>query len=196
MTVRNLAIRLSVTEGGKVKAELRDIGESGEKSLKKIELAGKPASRSLLAINAAANDVKGSVSGLTNNLGPLGSALTAIGPAGIAVGAALAIVTLGLKAALQNAAEAEQSFNRLSAVLKATGNSSGLSGKQIAGFADEIEASTLGHRRAGAKCGGRAGNFSLGRGRYLHPHLDAGAGYVGGVWAGFKLLCHPARQSP
>ena len=29
MTVRNLAIRLSVTEGGKVKAELRDIGESG-----------------------------------------------------------------------------------------------------------------------------------------------------------------------
>lgn len=34
MTVRNLAIRLSVTEGSKVKAELRDIGESGEKSLK------------------------------------------------------------------------------------------------------------------------------------------------------------------
>jgi lambda family phage tail tape measure protein len=143
MTVRNLAIRLSVTEGGKVKAELRDIGESGEKSLKKIELAGKPASRSLLAINAAANDVKGSVAGLTNNLGPLGSALSAIGPTGLAVGAALAVVTLGLKAALQNAAEAEQSFNRLSAVLKATGNSSGLSGKQIAGFADEIEASTL-----------------------------------------------------
>jgi hypothetical protein len=58
MTERNLAIRLSVTDGGKVKAELREVGETGEKSLKKIELAGQPASKSLLALNAAANDVQ------------------------------------------------------------------------------------------------------------------------------------------
>jgi tetrahydromethanopterin S-methyltransferase subunit F len=96
MTERNLAIRLTVLDGGKVKAELREIGDSGEKSLKKIELAGKPASKSLLALNAAANDVKGSVTGLTGRLGPLGSALAAIGPAGLAIGAALAVVTLGL----------------------------------------------------------------------------------------------------
>ena len=143
MTERNLAIRLTVLDGGKVKAELREVGETGEKSLKKIELAGQPASKSLLALNAAANDVKGSVVGLTGNLGPLGSALGAIGPVGLAVGAALAIVTLGLKASIEHAAEAEQSYNRLQAILRATGNTSGLSGKQIAGFADEIEASTL-----------------------------------------------------
>ncbi|MGE3622532.1 MAG: phage tail tape measure C-terminal domain-containing protein [Bdellovibrionales bacterium] len=143
MTERNLAIRLTVLDGGKVKAELREVGETGEKSLKKIELAGQPASKSLLAFNVAANDVKGSVVGLTGNLGPLGSALGAIGPVGLAVGAALAIVTLGLKASIEHAAEAEQSYNRLQAVLRATGNTSGLSGKQIAGFADEIEASTL-----------------------------------------------------
>jgi len=143
MTERNLAIRLSVTDGGKVKAELREVGETGEKSLKKIELAGQPASKSLLALNAAANDVKGSVVGLTGRMGPLGSALGAIGPVGLAVGAALAVITLGLKASIEQAAEAEQSYNRLQAVLRATGNTSGLSGKQIAGFADEIEASTL-----------------------------------------------------
>ncbi len=143
MTERNLAIRLTVLDGGKVKAELREVGETGEKSLKKIELAGQPASKSLLALNAAANDVKGSVVGLTGNLGPLGSALGAIGPVGLAVGAALAVVTLGLKAAFEHAAEAEQSFNRLQAVLRATGNTTGLSGKQIAEFADQIEASTL-----------------------------------------------------
>ena len=143
MTERNLAIRLTVLDGGKVKAELREVGETGEKSLKKIELAGQPASKSLLALNAAANDVKGSVVGLTGRMGPLGSALGAIGPAGLAVGAALAVVTLGLKASIEQAAEAEQSYNRLQAVLRATGNTSGLSGKQIAGFADEIEASTL-----------------------------------------------------
>jgi hypothetical protein len=62
---------------------------------------------------------------------------------GLAVGAALAVVTLGLKAAFEHAAEAEQSFNRLQAVLRATGNTTGLSGKQIAAFADQIEASTL-----------------------------------------------------
>ncbi len=143
MAERNLAIRLTVLDGGKVKAELREVGETGEKSLKKIELAGQPASKSLLAMNAAANDVKGSVVGLTGNLGPLGSALGAIGPVGLAVGAALAVVTLGLKAAFEHAAEAEQSFNRLQAVLRATGNTTGLSGKQIAEFADQIEASTL-----------------------------------------------------
>lgn len=143
MTQRNLAIRLTVLDGGKVKAELREVGEAGEKSLKKIELAGQPASKSLLAMNAAANDVKGSVVGLTGNLGPFGSALGAIGPIGLAVGAALAVVTLGLKSALQHASEGEQSFNRLQAVLRATGNTTGLSGKQIAEFADKIESSTL-----------------------------------------------------
>jgi hypothetical protein len=45
MPERNLAIRLSVMDGGKVKAELKEIGESGEKSLKKIELAGNRWSR-------------------------------------------------------------------------------------------------------------------------------------------------------
>lgn len=59
MVERNLAIRLSVMDGGRVKAELKEIGESGEKSLKKIELAGQPASKALTALNAVANDVKG-----------------------------------------------------------------------------------------------------------------------------------------
>lgn len=143
MTERNLAIRLTVLDGGKVKAELREVGETGEKSLKKIELAGQPASKSLLALNAAANDVRGSVTGLAGRMGPLGAALTAIGPAGLAAGAALAVLSVGLVAALSHASEAEQSFNRLQAVLRATGNTTGLSGKQIVAFADEIESSTL-----------------------------------------------------
>lgn len=143
MTERNLAIRLTVLDGGKVKAELREIGESGEKSLKKIELAGKPTSKALLAINAAANDVKGSAMNVTGQLGPMGAALQAIGPYGLAAGAALGAVALGLMKGLEAAAEAEQSFTRLEAVLKATGNSAGLTAHEIAGTAEEIEKSTL-----------------------------------------------------
>ena len=37
MAERNLAIRLAVIDGGKVKAELTEVGEKGERSLKRIE---------------------------------------------------------------------------------------------------------------------------------------------------------------
>lgn len=143
MAERNLAIRLTVLDGGKVKAELREIGETGEKSLKRIELAGKPTSKALLAISAAANDVKGSALNMTGQLGPLGSALSAIGPYGLAAGVALSAVALGLLKGIEAAAEAEQSFMRLEAVLRATGNSSGLTANEIASTAEEIEKATL-----------------------------------------------------
>lgn len=143
MTERNLAIRLSVMDGGKVKAELKEIGESGEKSLKKIELAGQPASKSLLALNAAANDVKGMAVGLTSQIGPLGSAMAALGPAGLAAAAGLGAIAIVLKKSFDEAALAEQAQNRLQGVLKATGYASGLTGKEIAEMAEEMENSTL-----------------------------------------------------
>ncbi len=143
MTERNLAIRLSVMEGGKVKAELKEIGESGEKSLKKIELAGQPASKSLLALNAAANDVRGAAIGLTSQIGPLGSAMAALGPAGIAAGAGLGAMVVMLKKSFDEAALAEQAQNRLMGVLRATGYASGLTGKELAEMAEEMEHSTL-----------------------------------------------------
>ncbi|HAX90857.1 MAG TPA: hypothetical protein DCY07_01425, partial [Rhodospirillaceae bacterium] len=130
-------------DGGKVKAELKEIGESGEKSLQRIELAGKPASKSLIALNAAANDVKGAAIGLSSQMGPLGAGLAALGPAGIAAGAGLAIMALGIKRSFEEAALAEQAQNRLQGVLRATGYASGLTGIEIAEMAEEMEHSTL-----------------------------------------------------
>ncbi|MDX9688999.1 MAG: phage tail tape measure C-terminal domain-containing protein [Alphaproteobacteria bacterium] len=143
MAERNLSIRLAVMDGGKVKAELKEIGESGEKSLKKIELAGQPASKSLIALNAAANDMKGAAIGLSSQMGPLGAGLAALGPIGIAAGAALGALTLGLTASAKEAALAEQAQNRLQGVLRATGYASGLTGKDIAEMAEDMEHSTL-----------------------------------------------------
>jgi hypothetical protein len=37
MTTRNLSVRLAVVDGGKVKAELRDVGESGQRSVRRTE---------------------------------------------------------------------------------------------------------------------------------------------------------------
>lgn len=53
MAERNLALRLSVIDGAKLKAELSDIGEKGEKTLKRIEAAARPASEGLKLVDRA-----------------------------------------------------------------------------------------------------------------------------------------------
>ncbi len=143
MPQHNLAIRLSVMDGGKAKAELKEIGESGEKSLRQIELAGKKSSKGLLALNAAANDLNGMAAGLASEIGPLGSALSAVGPAGLAAAAGIGALALILKKSFDEAALAEQAQNRLQGVLRATGYASGLTGNDIAAMAEEMENSTL-----------------------------------------------------
>ncbi len=143
MTDRNLAIRLQVLDGGKVKAELTEIGDSGQKALQKIELAGTPASKALEALNAASSNVKGRFEEMTGSLGPLGSALAEIGPYGLAAGAAFALIGETLAKSLEEASQAEQSYNRLVAVLKATGDSSGLTASELVGLSKSLEATTL-----------------------------------------------------
>ncbi len=143
MTDRNLAIRLQVLDGGKVKAELTEIGDSGQKALQKIELAGSPASKALEALNAASSNVKGRFEEMTGSLGPLGSALAEIGPYGLAAGAAFALIGETLAKSLEEASQAEQSYNRLVAVLKATGDSSGLTANELVGLSKSLEATTL-----------------------------------------------------
>lgn len=140
---RNLSVRLAVIDGGKVRAELRDVGETGERALKRIEQSARPASKALQALDGAAGEVRGSLEATAGRLGPLGAALTRLGPAGLVAGAALGGIVFGLKASLEAAAEAEASYRRLEAVLKATGDASGLTAGQIANFAEEMEAATL-----------------------------------------------------
>ncbi|MBX6323494.1 MAG: phage tail length tape measure family protein, partial [Rhodospirillaceae bacterium] len=143
MAERNLSVRLAVIDGGKVKAELQDIGESGARSLKRIEDAARPASRALQALDGAAGDIRGSLEGLASRLGPLGTALIRLGPAGLAAGAAIGGLGLILMRSMQEAAEADRSYRRLEAVLRAAGFASGLTARQIADFAEQMEASTL-----------------------------------------------------
>ena len=143
MADRNLAIRLAVIDGGKVKAELRDVGDSGARALQRIEEASRPASRALQALDGVSAEVRGGLEEMANRAGPLGAGLMRLGPAGLAAAAAIGAVTLGLKGSLEEAAKADQSYRRLEAVLKATGHASGLTADEIASFADGIERSTL-----------------------------------------------------
>lgn len=69
------AVRLAVEGGGKVKAELVNVGESGERSLKKIDRAGDKASRGLANLTDRAK-------GLRVGMRALGGALAGVAAVG------------------------------------------------------------------------------------------------------------------
>ena len=143
MTDRSLAIRLAVIDGGKVKAELRDVGDSGARALQRIEEAARPASRALQALDSVSAEVRGGLEAMSGRLGAVGSGLARLGPIGLAAGAAIAGLGIVVSRSIEEAAKADQSYRRLEAVLKATGQASGLTADEIASFADGIERSTL-----------------------------------------------------
>ncbi len=114
MAERNLSIRLSVVDGGKVKAELSEIGEKGERSLKKIEAAAIPASGGLKLLSSAANDAKFQLEAATERLGMLGSVLGKLGPAGLIAGASIAALGVGMTALVLPVARVGDEFFKLS----------------------------------------------------------------------------------
>lgn len=114
MAERNLSIRLSVIDGGKVKAELSEIGEKGERSLKKIEAASTPASGGLKLLSSAANDAKFQLQAATERLGLLGSVLGKLGPAGLIAGASIAALGVGVTALVMPVARVGDEFFKLS----------------------------------------------------------------------------------
>ena len=114
MAERNLSIRLSVVDGGKVKAELSEIGEKGERSLKKIEAAATPASTGMKLLSSAANDAKFQLEAATERLGLLGSVLGKLGPAGLIAGASIAALGVGMTALVLPVARVGDEFFKLS----------------------------------------------------------------------------------
>lgn len=114
MAERNLSIRLSVVDGGKVKAELSEIGEKGERSLKKIEAAATPVSGGLKLLSSAANDAKFQLEAATDRLGLLGSVLGRLGPAGLLAGASIAALGVGITALVMPVARVGDEFFKLS----------------------------------------------------------------------------------
>jgi lambda family phage tail tape measure protein len=114
MAERNLSIRLSVVDGGKVKAELAEIGEKGERSLKKIEAASTPASSGLNLLSSAANDAKFQLQAATDRLGMLGSVLGKLGPAGLLAGGTIAALGVGITALVMPVARVGDEFFKLS----------------------------------------------------------------------------------
>ncbi len=142
MTSRVLDIRVKV-DAEKGLVEFSRLGDQGSKALLRIQNAAQPAKSAFKALTAAGSEVRGQIEGMAARLGPLGSALSAIGPYGLVAGAALAGVTAALVAGIREIAEFEKAFFKVEAVLKATGNTTGLTSVQIKDLAQQIANTTL-----------------------------------------------------
>jgi lambda family phage tail tape measure protein len=143
MTQRNLSVRLALEGGQQVKRELQEVGQTGQRALQRVRDASQPASKGLLAVDAASREVQASLNRFAGELGPVGRGLSALGPAGLAAGAAIGGVVLALRQGLDAAAEAEQRMFRLEGVLRATGHASGLTARELEQFAIGLDRSTL-----------------------------------------------------
>ncbi|PJK29964.1 phage tail tape measure protein [Minwuia thermotolerans] len=113
MVERDVTIRLRLKDGEKVENRLKKLGVGGQRALAKIERSSKPASKSLLALNAASGRVQLGMGALAGRAGGLGNALGALGPAGLGVGAAMGTAALAMNMAIRAAREAVVQFSDL-----------------------------------------------------------------------------------
>jgi lambda family phage tail tape measure protein len=61
---RRVGVRLAVIDGKRAEGEMRNFGETGERSLNRIAYAARPASRELQAVNAVAREFRGLLAGI------------------------------------------------------------------------------------------------------------------------------------
>ncbi|MFO0110782.1 MAG: phage tail length tape measure family protein [Alphaproteobacteria bacterium] len=140
---RNLSIRLAVIDGEKARRELTLTGEQGQRAMQRIKEATAPASRALVALDFAGGQARLGMERLAGNAGNLGFGLARMGIAGLAAAAAIGTVTLAVVKGAEAFRESEQSASRLAAALRATESAAGVTERQIASLAGELQKTTL-----------------------------------------------------
>ncbi len=91
----------------------------------------------------AATLITGPLGGVASRLSTVGRITTLAGAAMLALAVAIGAVTIGLSKAVSEAEKFERSGLRIEAVLKATGNASGFTSKEIRRLSEEIARATL-----------------------------------------------------
>lgn len=121
MAKHDVTIRLGTEGRDQLLADLRKLGDQGEKMAKQIERAGQPASRGLLAINAASKEMQGGLQGAASRGGSLGSVLASIGPAGLTAAAGLGVFAAAAGFAFKKAKEGMDFADEIDTAVKRLG---------------------------------------------------------------------------
>jgi hypothetical protein len=114
-----ITLRLSLAGSEEVKAALASLGPAGARAMREIEAAQAGPNAGMRALNSLSEDLHGKFDGLAEAVGPLGGALKALGPAGLAAAAGIgAVIAIGdkiVEATLKTAewAEATDHFAKM-----------------------------------------------------------------------------------
>jgi X-X-X-Leu-X-X-Gly heptad repeat protein len=96
INVGNVAVRFSVQDQEAVRKALEQLGRDGDSALRKIDAAGKPVARTMGSVSEIMGDLRTRATATASSLGPVGTILTSLGPAGLAAGAAIGVTVAGL----------------------------------------------------------------------------------------------------
>lgn len=106
-------LRIALRGAEQVKAELNQIGPAGQAMARQLDSAMRTPSLGMRAMDTAAAQAKGGLSNLAVSGGGLTSALSGLGPVGLAVGAGLAAAGLAATAAYQSFKNVAESADAL-----------------------------------------------------------------------------------
>lgn len=124
MAERKFAVRFSVEDMAKAKADLQQFGGSGAAAIKAIDQASMKATPSLKALDSAAGEVRSQFSRFADQIPIVGGALKALGPAGTAAAAGIGALAFGAGKLFD---AAKKAIDDISAIKDAADNVSMLS---------------------------------------------------------------------
>ncbi|WP_285906777.1 phage tail length tape measure family protein [Pseudodesulfovibrio pelocollis] len=133
------AVNESQKEFDRLQRDLKRVQGEGQKATTVWDRFGK-------AGKTASDDVSKAMAGASGRAGMLGNALSALGPVGIAAGAAIGGIATAIGAGTMSMADWEKRLGRTEALIKATGNAAGLTAGELDNLARERDLATLGDR--------------------------------------------------
>lgn len=174
MAERKFAVRFSVADMEKTKADLQQFGASGAAAIRGIDQASMKATPSLKALDHAAGEVRSQFDQFANQIPVVGGALKALGPAGTAAAAGIGVVTLGFGAMWQAAEKALDALDDLNTQAQNAGLSAeSFQAIQLTGIENDVEnlaASMMTLEKNAAEAAAGAGKLFT-KLKDLHPEI-------------------------
>lgn len=141
MADESLVVQLSVVGGREASNQLLEVGKNAKQSLKQISDSGGSATKALEAIKGAGEQLASGFRSTSNIAAGLIGNFAEIGTIGGVVATTMAGLALTIKA-VGAASEKDRVIARLDTVLRATGESAGLTTDELVRLADQIEGKT------------------------------------------------------
>ncbi len=113
MATGSYIVRLGVKDDEVVRRALTNLGNDGEKALRRLDRAARVPAGGFNVLKGATRQLDSQLAGLSARTGSLSGVFAALGPAGIAAGAAVGGAMLGLGAAMDRARTAIDKLDKL-----------------------------------------------------------------------------------